>query len=294
MSQKQPKISICAISYNQINFIKICIESLLNQEVNFDYEIIIGDDCSTDGTADVVQGYKERYPEKIRVILNKKNIGARANFIATHSAAKGEYIAHVDCDDYFLPGKLQAQADVLDNEPECNIVWHRMRVLDDNSGQVRDDMISNPLIWNAKYTRSDLLRYGAIGCHSSKMYRAKYRFFELLPDPSPDFTYNIFNVDIGYSRYISDFYGVYRRSVGTETSAPNYSVYLNELSHFQEQYPEFTEQISENALLMFLVCIKNFDSNFWFAFRIFIKSKSLKPILRLIRDWQIRKCFRLD
>jgi len=66
------------------------------------------------------------------------------------------------------------------------------------------------------------------------------------------------------------------------------------LSYFQEQYPEFTEQISENALLMFLVCIRHFDSNFWFAFRIFIKSKSLKPILRLIRDWQIRKCFRLD
>lgn len=294
ISNKTPKLSVCATSYNHKDSIEVCVQSLLNQKVNFDYEIIIGDDCSTDGTAEILRSYQDKYPDIIRVIEHKKNIGGKFNLIATHSAARGEYIAHMDCDDYSLPGKLQAQVDILDNEPECNIVWHRMKILHNESGYIRDDMIALPLIWESRFTRGDVLRFGSVGCHSSKMYRAKYRNFQNIPEVSLDLIFDVFNIQDGYARYIGDFYGVYRSTSGTDSQLQGQKrKYLEILRYLQSVFPECKEQISENALMVVLSCIRNFDSNFFLALPIFLKSNSVTPIFKLVRDWRMRRCFRL-
>lgn len=293
MSNKSLKLSVCATSYNHVNFIETCLKSLLNQRTNFEYEIIIGDDCSDDGTAQILRNYQNKHPDKIKIIEHKNNIGGRSNLIATHSAAKGEYIAHMDCDDYASPGKLQAQVDILDNEPECNIVWHRMKILEEKSGHIRNDMISLPLIWERQFTRADLFRFGSIGGHSSKMYRAKYRNFEYSPNQGLDYTFDILNIDHGYARYIGDFYGVYRLQAGTESTLSTRRKYLKQLVYFNSVFPEHIEDISENALMQSLACLKNFDFNFWYALRIFLSSKSIKPLFKLVQDWRMRRCFRL-
>lgn len=295
MNNKTPKVSVCAMTYNQKDCIEICLNSLVNQETNFNYEIIIGDDASTDGTSDIVMDFQKKYPDKIRLILQDKNIGSRDNFLAIHNAARGKYIAHIDCDDYAFPNKLQAQADILDSEPKCNIVFHRMKILHDDTNYIRDDMITSSKIWETRFSRSDLLRFGSIACHSSKMYRAKYRNFNLLPNPTIDFTLDILNIQEGFVHYLEDFYGVYRMSAGTERSMPQQTkTYLDQLDYLHELFPEYAIQISENALMMALICLKNTDGNFWQASRIFFNSKSIKPILNLIKDWRTRRCFRLE
>ncbi len=77
------KVSACIITYNQENFIVDCIEGALMQLVNFDYEIIIGDDCSTDKTSEICLGYAEKYPNLIKYYRRESNLGLSGNWVAT-------------------------------------------------------------------------------------------------------------------------------------------------------------------------------------------------------------------
>ena len=85
-----PKVSVCMVTYNHVNFIGQAIESVLMQETDFEYELVIGEDCSTDGTREIVRDYAEKYPDKIRTLLHPHNLGSgiegikngRLNFIA--------------------------------------------------------------------------------------------------------------------------------------------------------------------------------------------------------------------
>ena len=128
MSTQEIKVSVCVVTYNQERYIAECLQSLVDQETNFNFEVIVSDDCSTDRTPEIIKDFQRRYPNIIKPILHKKNMGAYKNFIFVHKQAKGKYVAHMDGDDYALPGKLQIQADYLDHNAECNIVWTHILV----------------------------------------------------------------------------------------------------------------------------------------------------------------------
>lgn len=125
------KVSVCMITYNHEKFIAQAIESVLMQEVNFDYEIVIGEDCSTDGTREIVKKYAEKYPDKIRVLFHSHNLGllGKNNFVQTFKACQGQYVALLEGDDYWIdPLKLQKQANLLDEHPQFAICFHRIVV----------------------------------------------------------------------------------------------------------------------------------------------------------------------
>ncbi|MDA1381025.1 glycosyltransferase [Plesiomonas shigelloides] len=124
------KVSVCVVTYNQEKYIAECLQSLVDQVTNFPFEIIVGEDCSTDKTREIVLEFQNKYPDIIKPLLHEQNVGASKNYLMTHAKACGKYIAHMDADDYALPGKLQAQADFLDKNPKCNMVFHRMDVID--------------------------------------------------------------------------------------------------------------------------------------------------------------------
>ena len=73
------QVSVCVVTYNQENYIAECLESLVNQVTNFRYEIIVGEDCSTDGTRAIVQRYVEKYPDLIVPLFYKENVGPVGN-----------------------------------------------------------------------------------------------------------------------------------------------------------------------------------------------------------------------
>ena len=106
-----PSLSVCIVTYNQEDYIFKTIESMLNQKVNFDYEIIVGDDCSTDNTRKIVQSFVGKYPFIIKPIFHEKNVGPIENIKSVYKKARGKYICHLDGDDYALPNKLQKQFD---------------------------------------------------------------------------------------------------------------------------------------------------------------------------------------
>lgn len=128
------KVSIPLLAYNQESYLHQAIDSVLMQQVNFDYELIIGEDGSTDGTAEIAVDYANRHPDKVRVLFQdreraerqrRRGLGGKFNFITTIEACRGEYIALLDGDDYWTdPLKLQKQVDFFQAHPECAICFH--------------------------------------------------------------------------------------------------------------------------------------------------------------------------
>ncbi len=131
------KVSVFITTYNQEKYIAQAIESALNQQTNFSYEILIGEDCSTDNTRKIVKDYAIKYPNKIRTFLYEKNIGGHANVDNLIKAAKGQYLAWLEGDDYWRdPKKLQKQADILDKHKDVVISCHNVAIVDENSREL--------------------------------------------------------------------------------------------------------------------------------------------------------------
>ena len=125
------KVSVCIFTFNHEQFIEQAIESVLMQNTSFDFEIVIGEDCSTDGTRQIVASYQQRYPDKIRAFMNDRNLGVMPNNVYTLSKCEGQYIALLDGDDYWLSvDKLQRQVDFLDSQRNYVLCFHDARILD--------------------------------------------------------------------------------------------------------------------------------------------------------------------
>lgn len=117
-------ISVIIPSYNRANTVGETIESIVAQKVNAVVEIVIGDDCSTDNARDVLLGYKEKYPDIIRLIFHKHNMGLGANWATCVKECRGKYICNCDNDDYWHnPNKLQLQLDYMERHPQSNVLF---------------------------------------------------------------------------------------------------------------------------------------------------------------------------
>lgn len=116
-----PTVHCGIIVYNQAEWIRMCIEGMLKQKCDFTFTITIADDCSTDGTVDVLLEYQRCYPEQIQIVLNERNLGIAANWVSCCKAmCGGLYVAFCDGDDYWSnPLKLQMQYDYMIAHPEC-------------------------------------------------------------------------------------------------------------------------------------------------------------------------------
>lgn len=137
------KVSVIMITYNQADYIRRAVESVLAQKVPFAYELLIGDDASTDGTADIVRSLAAAFPDRIRLIQQEKNLGASANVLSLLKQSRGEYLAFCEGDDYWLDDeKLAKQTAFLDNHPEYIGCSHACRVVDENGEPLPRQRIS--------------------------------------------------------------------------------------------------------------------------------------------------------
>jgi glycosyltransferase involved in cell wall biosynthesis len=131
------KVSVSITTYNHEPYIAQAVEGVLAQETDFDFEVVVGDDCSTDGTRAVILDLARRHPGRIRPIFPEKNFGdgGKRIFLETIKACQGRYIATMDGDDYWTsPNKLQLQVELLDSHPECSMCFHDvLKVYDDGS-----------------------------------------------------------------------------------------------------------------------------------------------------------------
>lgn len=150
------KLSVAMITYNQQEFIAQAIESVLMQQVDFEYEIVVGDDASTDRTGAIVRKYAERYPGRVHILSRGQNLGPLRNLIDVYLSCTGKYIALLDGDDYWTSSdKLQMQVDFLDRNPDFSACFHPVEMI--YEGDTRPNEIGLPPGDKDVYTLDDLM-----------------------------------------------------------------------------------------------------------------------------------------
>jgi glycosyltransferase involved in cell wall biosynthesis len=216
----RPTLSIVMIAYNMEQYIRQAIDSVLAQQVDFDYELVIGEDRSTDRTREIVLEYAARWPDRIRPILRDVNLGMNRNFKETLLQARGRFIALLDSDDYWTSSdKLQRQMEFLRSHPECSICFHNTLVLYEQGDQPThpfhmehpDQLISRP-IPKPISTLADLAA-GNFMQTGSVMFRAG--LYGALPSwyldmPTFDWPLHVLNAEHGAIGYIDEVLGTYR------------------------------------------------------------------------------------
>jgi glycosyltransferase involved in cell wall biosynthesis len=215
-------VSICCIAYNHEKYIANAIESFLMQKTNFDYEVLIHDDASTDKTPDIINYYKSNFPDIIKPLIQTENQYSKGvgciHYKYNFSRAKGKYIALCEGDDYWTdPYKLQKQVDYMENNPKCGMCFHaanKVRVNKKNIGVIKpydENCISK--------TEDIIIGDGGFMATSSILHRKD--IMENAPDfclnaPVGDYPLQIICSTQEYAYYINDFMSVYR--VGVEGS----------------------------------------------------------------------------
>lgn len=130
MSERAPLLSVLCLTYNHAPFVAETLESFLAQQVAFEIEVIVADDCSTDGTVDVVESFRDRLGERLRLLRTDVNLGVTRNFRRALAACRGRYVALCEGDDYWRgTEKLQRQVDYLEGHPECVLAFHDATML---------------------------------------------------------------------------------------------------------------------------------------------------------------------
>ena len=261
MIEKKPKVSVCVVTYNQEKYIRQCLQSIVDQETDFDFEVIVSDDCSTDETRAIVREFAEKYPRLVKPIFHEKNIGAFKNFVTTHNIANGELVSHCDGDDLFLPEKLQKQVIFFEKNSGCTVVWHRMNLFDDCGNFFPGEAGDYSMFTNGIVTFEKALRFGAIAAHSSIMYRKCARKTNFPDFDTLDLFYSWEYLCSGWGIILDDILGEYRvDSSGAISKSPNFKIkelYAHHAEYFFKKFPEKRTDIFIFSLTNFLIDLKN-------------------------------------
>jgi glycosyltransferase involved in cell wall biosynthesis len=170
---EHPRLSVAVLCYKHVDFIGDCLQSILSQELNVPFEVIVGDDSSPDGSIEIIESFQSRYPGIIKLVRHERNVGPSRNFADVIARTSGEYIAYIDGDDMMLPGKLARQLDFLETHPEFGMVVHKMRTIDARTSKPVHFPLPHgkPAVFDAEY----LIRSGPFFFGSSAMFRGELR-----------------------------------------------------------------------------------------------------------------------
>lgn len=245
--KRGPLVSISTLTYNHAPFLEEFFESVLAQDYD-NLEIVIGDDCSTDGTREIIKRYQKKYPDMVRPILNERNLGVTKNAQNVLKACRGKYICTIAGDDLLLPGKIGRQVEVFERDESVNLVYHDLEVFYDDD---RESHLFSQI--NAATPReggmAEMIRYGAFAGACSIMLRHSAipprGFDERIPIAS-DWLFFVETVGEGRFVYIDEVLGKYRRhgsNVTSERILETLDDHVLSCAILLTKYPEFTEEI---------------------------------------------------
>lgn len=124
---KDPLVSVVMTTYNHERYLAEAIEGVVRQETRFPVELLIGEDCSTDGTMEIALSYQKRFPEMIRVITSERNVGMHQNGARLIATTRGKYLCICEGDDYWCDlEKLQRQVEFLEDNPEYGMCYSKV------------------------------------------------------------------------------------------------------------------------------------------------------------------------
>lgn len=221
---KEPLVTVVMLAYRHERCLAEAIESVLMQRTDFEFELIIGEDCSPDGTREIALDYQRRFPEVIRVRYGESNVGGNLNSRRTVAAARGRYIAFCEGDDYWTrDDKLQRQVDLFRAEPTTNLVHtdfdrrigdlveHDVRRNKGSPIAAGAEALAVLLEANAVVTATSMYRASALdGLASSDLADAAW--------PFGDYPKALFAALTGHVAYWPEASAVYRQFPGSATN----------------------------------------------------------------------------
>ncbi|UCD50360.1 MAG: glycosyltransferase [Phycisphaerales bacterium] len=206
------KASVLIVTYNQEAVIGQTVESVLTQVTDFDYEIVIAEDCSSDHTRAIVCEYRDRFPDRIRLLLREQNLGLMRNLPQSFLECRGQYVACLDGDDYWTsPHKLQSQVDFLDAHPDCSICFHNALMVWDDAAQ--PPVLHSPPGRRPTYTVDELLTHDFISTSAAVVRNHLVREFPswFTSLPVPDWPFFVLHAMHGKIGYLDEDWSVYRQ-----------------------------------------------------------------------------------
>jgi len=274
-NQSNILVSICCITYNHEPYLRQALDSFLMQKTSFNYEIVLAEDCSTDGTRKICVEYAEKYPDTIRYIWSDTNVGAVENEARALRATRGKYIALCEGDDYWTDAlKLQKQVSFMEAHPEYSVTFHRYKIhyedadvwLGDNVEELfetkeihdTDITIEQSLDkWITQYLTAVFRRecYDFSWANKYLMYRDSHMFYHLMT--------------VGKAYLFAFEGGVYRRT--------GYGMYTN-----QDRYKMLTQTIA--------VCREMWEKNN----DIRLKAPYVKSLLYFVNNFCDKKSYRAE
>lgn len=221
------KVSVLVITYNQRDYIKDCLDGILSQKTTFGFEVLVNDDCSTDGTTEILQEYEKKYPNLVKTVYQKENQYSKGTVRMLDDLlvplAQGKYIAICEGDDYWInDNKLQMQYDYMEANPDCTFCFTDAYAYDCtinkmipffkqfNQPKQGGDKI---LVENERITLAEILRVSFIPTAS---YFYPIKNYEKFPEEyyKPikigDRQTTLFSIALGYGHYINEKTCVYR------------------------------------------------------------------------------------
>ena len=241
-----PLVSVHIQTYQHKNFIKTCLDSILAQKTDFPFEILIGEDDSSDGTREICIEYAKRHPDKIRLFLHsRENNIPKLNkpsefFNITYNrfSAHGKYLSSCDGDDYWIdPLKLQKQAELLENDPSCMAVCTNFKICDTDNNIISEARYNYPDGSNYKFAFKNLLNYRVTTRTLMVMWRncpaAIEQYSEFNETPLGDKVIILLMSQYGDIKYINDITAVFRKGSGFYTpNRKKQSFYREAISWF--------------------------------------------------------------
>lgn len=304
MDNKQNKesqplmVSIRCLAYNHEKFIRETLEGFVMQKTNFRFEAIVHDDASTDGTAEIIREYAEKYPDIIKPIYETENQYSKKDgslFRITHEACKGKYIAFCEGDDYWTePYKLQKQVDFLENHSDFVICSHRYKSFDENKNCFFS-VIYPKIKKRTEFTLTDLINGKWLAQPLTVVYRrSALNFAEYMKCKiQTDIVLFYFLLKNGKGFLLPDIMAVYRvHNSSVWAPLSKQQKYINEIKHRLAIY-EVEKTIESVDLIYNLIknrplsrkkMLINFDIMFK-AFVAVFKFKGLCGLIELFRKY---------
>ena len=238
------KINVVVTTYNHEKYLAQCLESILSQKGDFQMEVIIGDDASTDNTRQIAEQYQAQYPGTVFLLPPEKNLGITKNLKRCLDACTGEYIAICEGDDYWTDVyKLQKQKDFLDEHADYSMCFCAFVILFEETGVL--ELHPDPLYLKQDFlTTEDLIERNSIGNFSCCMYRRQAvariprQMYELF---FADWLFNMACGQFGRIGFIRDWMSVYRKHAHGAWAGKSVIENNKKVIHLIDQYNEFFE-----------------------------------------------------
>lgn len=238
---KDPILSVIVLTYNQEQFIEECLDSIINQQVSFQYELIIAEDCGIDNTRKICCEYQSKYPNIIRLILQEKNKGISGNYYDALTLSRGKYIAQMGADDYWTdPLKLQKQVEYMEVHPEAGLCYTDYQVLNEANQSLSSAVFANGFHRSANFA-DHLLTSGYIAPNTWMFSRKLAMFYKDSGYVDESFVLALDAFAKSQVAYLPDVTAIYRvhpDSASNQTNPKKKWKYLYGVFQIQLQYAE--------------------------------------------------------